>query len=261
VNSEKPSSTIYYLLFTIHYSLFTLMVSFRREKRKRRMQENRVSEEAQADAASAPSSNDEIRVTDRRRFNIDSEPGDDVGGESASDEAPRLKPTYVEELEARTLEAERKVADVQARFEQLRASLQRETDETRQRLNRAADDRARREKAEFVAAVLPVADNLQRAIEAAEQGGGLESLLDGVRGTLSNFESALAAVGVEPIASVGAQFDPELHEAVDTVEVESERDGTVMAEYSRGYKIGDRLLRPARVQVGRAQGEAKRVAE
>jgi molecular chaperone GrpE len=225
------------------------------------MQDRKVSEEARGADASAPSSNDEIRVTDRRRFSLDNETGNEAMGESVSDEAPRLKPSYVEQLEARTLEAERKVADVQARFEQLRSSLQRETDETRQRLNRAADDRARREKAEFIAALLPVADNLQRAIDAAEQGGSFESLVNGVRGTLSNFESALAAAGMEPIASVGAQFDPELHEAVDTVKVEPERDGIVTAEYSRGYKMGDRLLRPARVQVGRARANEEMVTQ
>jgi molecular chaperone GrpE len=236
------------------------MVTFRREKRKRRMPESKVSEEARA--SEPVPANDEIRVTDRRRFSPDRETSEaEAAGEGAANDAPRLKPTYVEQLEARTLEAEQKVADVQARFEQLRSQLQRETDETRARLNRAADERARREKAEFLAALLPVGDNLGRAIEAAEQGGGLESLLNGVRGTLANFESAIAALGVEPITSVGAQFDPELHEAVDTVAVEPERDGLVTAEYSRGYKMEDRLLRPARVQVGRAQGEAKKAGE
>ncbi|HUQ33584.1 MAG TPA: nucleotide exchange factor GrpE [Pyrinomonadaceae bacterium] len=218
-----------------------------------------MSEEARG--AESAQTGDEIRVTDRRRFNADGASVDETSSESAPDEASGRKPTYVEQLEARTLEAERKVTDVQARFEQLRAALQRETDETRARLNRAADERARREKAEFVNALLPVKDNLQRAIEAAEQGGGLESLLDGVRGTASNFESALVAMGVEPIAVVGAQFDPELHEAVDTIPVEPERDGTVTAEYSRGYRMNDRLLRPARVQVGRAEGEAKTATE
>ncbi len=224
------------------------------------MRESKVSEEARADE-SASAANDEIRVTDRRRFNLDGGSSDEAASEGASAEVPRSKPTYVEQLEARTLEAEQKVADVQSRFEQLRDQLQRETDETRARLNRAADERARREKAELIGALLPFADNLGRAIEAAEQGGGLEALLNGVRGTLSNFESALAAAGVEPVASVGARFDPELHEAVDTVPVEPERDGEVTAEYSRGYKMGERLLRPARVQVGRAQGEAKKAAE
>jgi len=231
------------------------MVSFRREKKKRRMEENEVSDEARAEAT-APTPNEEIRVTDRRRINLDAEEG--AAGEEA---APSLKPSYVEQLEERTRAAEQQVSDVQSRFEQLRAQLQRETDETRRRLNRAADERARREKGEFVATLLPVADNLQRAIAASEQGGSVEALLDGVRGTLSSFESALAAAGLEPVASVGEQFDPELHEAVDTVPVEPERDGVVTAEYSRGYKLGDRLLRPARVQVGRAQGEAKTAAE
>jgi molecular chaperone GrpE len=167
-----------------------------------------------------------------------------------------LKPTYVEELEARTRAAEQKALDVQARFEQVRAQLQRETDETRQRLNRAADERAGRAQAEFISSLLPVLDNLQRAVDAAEQGGTMESLLDGLRGTITGFEQALVAAGAEPFNAIGEQFDPELHEAVDTVEVEPERDHTVTAEYSRGYRLGRQLLRPARVQVGRASNTA-----
>lgn len=226
---------------------------------KRRMRGRELFERERAQEESAPTANEEIRVTDRRRISLDE--ADETMRERVRIEEPNLKPKYVEELEARTREAEQKVADVQSRFEQLRAALQRETDETRQRLNRAADDRARREKAEFVAALLPLADNLQRAVDAAEHGGSFESLMNGLHGTLSNFEKALLAAGVEPVASVGASFDPELHEAVDTIEVEPERDGTVTAEYSRGYRMGERLLRPARVQVGRARGEAKSVAE
>lgn len=232
---------------------------FRREKKKDRM-ENRVSEEARRDDASA-SAAEEIRVTDRRRINIDGEPNADADEPTASEKAAPQRPREVEELKERARAAEQKLVEVQSRFEQLRSQLQRETDETRQRLNRTADERVRRERADFIAALLPVADNLQRAIQAAEKGGSLEALLNGVRGTLSSFGGALQGAGVEPIESVGVQFDPELHEAVDTVEVEPEEDGIVTAEYSRGYKIGDRLLRPARVQVGRAQEESKKAAE
>jgi molecular chaperone GrpE len=226
------------------------MVFFRREKKKSRMQEKRVPAETTGESTPATSTESEIRVTDRRRINMDGEA--ERTGERAGEEPLSLKPKYVEELEARTREAEQKAQDVQARFEQLRAALQRETDETRQRLNRSADERARREKAEFISGLLPVADNLQRAIEASAAGSSLEAVLDGVRGTLNSFESVLLSAGVEPIESIGQPFDPERHEAVDTIEVEPERDGTVMAEYSRGYKMGDRLLRPARVQVGRS---------
>ncbi len=227
------------------------------------MKDKGLADEASADAA-VPSTADEFRVTDRRRVNVNQDRSEAAGafaGESVSHEGPSLKPSYVEQLEERTRAAEQKLIEVQSRFEQLRAHLQRETDETRQRLNRAADERARRDKAEFIISLLPVADNLQRAIEAAHSNSSFESLLEGVRGTSNNFESALAAADVEPVPAVGQPFDPELHEAVDAVEVEEERDGTVTAEYSRGFKMGERLLRPARVQVGRARGQMKSVAE
>lgn len=225
------------------------------------MQEKRASGEAQANAPEA-SPAEEIRVTDRRRIKLEGEGGESgVTGEDASTEAPRSKPTYVEQLESRAEAAEQKLIEVQARFQQLRAELQRETDETRQRLNRAADERARREKADFIAALLPVADNLQRAIETGAAGESLEALLEGVRGTANGFERALLAAGVEPVPAVGMPFNPELHEAVDVADVEPERDGLVTAEYSRGYKLGERLLRPARVQVGRARAGAKKATE
>jgi molecular chaperone GrpE len=197
----------------------------------------------------------EIRVTDRRRIQLDDDAETD--GDVRA-EAPSLKPSYVEELEARTKAAEQKVQEVQSRFEQLRKQLQSETDETRQRLNRAADERAQREKANFITGLLPVIDNLQRATEATETGSSPEVIAEGIRQTAASFENALAAAGVEPIDAVGQQFNPELHDAVETVEVEPEDEGKVVADYARGYKIGDRLLRPARVKVGRYTAKANK---
>ena len=200
----------------------------------------------------------EIRVTDRRRILVQDDEGSDHNAEI---EAPSLKPSYVEELEARTKAAEQKTLEVQSRFDQLRKQLQSETDETRQRLNRAADERAQREKAHFIAAMLPVLDNLQRATAAAETGSSSEVIAEGIRQTASSFENALAAAGVEPIDAAGEMFDPELHEAVETVEVVPEDEGKVIAQHTRGYKIGDRLLRPARVKVGRYSDKAIRAIE
>lgn len=199
----------------------------------------------------------EIRVTDRRRIQLD----DDDPDRHTEVEAPNLKPSYVEELEARTKAAEQKSLEVQSRFDQLRKKLQSETDETRQRLNRAADERAQREKADFIAGLLPVLDNLQRATEAAETGGSAEVIAEGIRRTASSFENALAAAGVEPIDAVGEMFDPELHEAVETVAVAPEDEGKVIAQHTRGYRIGDRLLRPARVKVGRYSEKAHEAVE
>ena len=62
----------------------------------------------------------------------------------------------------------------------------------------------------------------------------------------------LPDVGVEAVPSLGSTFDPEIHEAVDMAPADAENDGKITAEYARGYKFGDKLLRPARVQVGKA---------
>jgi molecular chaperone GrpE len=197
----------------------------------------------------------ELRVTDRRRVYLDDEGAEHVNTEA---EQPSLKPSYVEELELRTRAAENKVQEVQARFDQLRQQLQRETDETRQRLNRSADERAAGEKARFIAALLPAMDNLERAIDAASGEAPREALLEGIRSIANSFQSALTSAGVEPIAAVGEEFNPEFHEAVDTEETDHEMDGRVIEEYSRGFRMGDRLLRPARVKVGRAPETQKK---
>src|SRR5688572_19940817 len=153
----------------------------------------------------------EVRVTDRRRVYLDQE---DVKSSDVEIEQPNLKPSYVEELEARTQAAERQVQEVQSRFDQLRQQLQRETDETRQRLNRAADERASTEKARFIASLLPVMDDLNRAIQAANEGATRDAILEGIHGIATSFENALASAGVEPLQSVEEEFNPELHEAV-----------------------------------------------
>jgi molecular chaperone GrpE len=198
----------------------------------------------------------ELRVTDRRRVYLDQEGGERINEEI---EQPSLKPSYVEELEARTKAAERQVQEVQARFDQLRQQLQRETDETRQRLNRSADERATAEKAKFISTLLPMIDDLNRAIDAGSEDAPREAILEGIRRIATGFQAALTSAGVEPIDAVGEEFNPELHEAVDTGETSSEMDGKVIAEYSRGFRMGDRLLRPARVKVGHAPAQAKSV--
>ena len=198
----------------------------------------------------------ELRVTDRRRVYLDDEGAERVNTES---EQPSLKPKYVEELEARTKAAEGQVQEVQSRFDQLRQQLQRETDETRQRLNRSAEERALNERARFIATLLPVMDDLKRAIDAAvSENSPREAILEGIRGIAASFQSALTNAGVETIVSVGEEFNPELHEAVDTEVTAGEMDGKVIEEYSRGFRMGERLLRPARVKVGRADQQLRR---
>jgi molecular chaperone GrpE len=148
--------------------------------------------------------------------------------------------------------AEAKLVGVQAKFEEIKTQMERETQEMRSRMQKTLEDRAKQGQFSFLTALLPVLDNLNRAIAASETDASFEHLLDGVKGTARSFEQALMSVGVEQIPSTGGDFNPELHEAVDMIPVEPENDGRITAEYSRGYRFGDRLLRPARVQVGKA---------
>lgn len=190
-------------------------------------------------------------------FADDCQPGD-KGAKNKSDDA-KIKSPEVVRLEnelrderARREAAEAKLVGVQAKFDEVKAQMERETQEMRQRLMKTLEDRAKQGQFNFLTTLLPVLDNLNLAIDHAERDASFENLIGGVKGTARSFEQALTNVGVEAVPATGADFNPELHEAVDMVEADAGDDGKITAEYSRGYKFGDKLLRPARVQVGKA---------
>jgi molecular chaperone GrpE len=197
---------------------------------------------------------EELKVEDKRRFNTE---GERVTVE-VEEEVKPAKPAEVVRLEAelktereRREAAETKLVGVQAKFDEAKTNLEKETQEMRQRLMKTLEDRAKQSQGNFIMTLLPVLDNLNLAIGHAESDSSLENLIVGVKGTARSFENALREVGVEAVASVGVDFNPELHEAIDMVEADAEQDGKITAEYSKGYKFGDRLLRPAKVQVGK----------
>jgi molecular chaperone GrpE len=203
-----------------------------------------------------------VPVFDKRRFNAAGE-RNNTGGDNESPQPPDTRSTREIELDTRLNNeirrreaAETKLVGVQAKFEEVKSQMERETQEMRERMRKALEDRAKQGQSNFLTSLLPVLDNLNLAIAASESDASFEHLRDGVKGTARSFEQALAAVGVEPISTVDAAFDPEIHEAVEMVPVDPGMDGRITAEYSRGYKFGDRLLRPARVQVGRAAAQS-----
>jgi molecular chaperone GrpE len=159
----------------------------------------------------------------------------------------------LKEETARREAAEAKLVGVQAKFEEIKTQMERDTQEMRARMQKTLEDRAKQGQFSFLTTLLPVLDNLNLAIAASEKDSSFEHLLSGVKGTARSFEQALMSVGVEAVPSIGAEFKPEIHEAIDMKEVSNEQeDGRITAEYSRGYRFGERLLRPARVQVGKA---------
>ncbi|MDQ3181451.1 MAG: nucleotide exchange factor GrpE [Acidobacteriota bacterium] len=180
---------------------------------------------------------------------------DEKTGKSKPAEIINLE-KQLNEARARYEAAETKLVDVQKRFDQAKNNLEKETAEMRQRLLKTLEDRAKQGQFNFLTTLLPVLDNLNLAITASEQDSSFEHLLSGVKGTARSFEQALMSVGVEPIQAIGADFNPELHEAVDMVAAEPENDDKITAEYARGYKFGEKLLRPAKVQVGKAMAQS-----
>lgn len=188
-----------------------------------------------------------------------------MNAEETDEPKPTVKSQRETELENRLREetarreaAEAKLVGVQAKFQDVKTEMERETQEMRERMRKTLEDRAKQGQFSFLITLLPVLDNLNLAIDHAEKDSSLEHLLGGVKGTARSFEQALLSVGVEPVKSIGEEFNPEFHEAVDMIAVEPENDGRITAEYSRGYRFGDRLLRPARVQVGKAMAQTAR---
>lgn len=99
--------------------------------------------------------------------------------------------------------------------------------------------------------LLPVVDDFERALEAIDKGGDIESLKEGVGLIYNKFVNYLKQQNVEPIESTGEMFDTDVHEAVTTFSVEDEtKKGRVIDTVLKGYKINDKVLRHAKVVVG-----------
>jgi molecular chaperone GrpE len=124
-----------------------------------------------------------------------------------------------------------------------------ESENMRKRLQRLCEDRIWQEKQRLLGQFLQVADQLEQALKYASAD---DPLAAGLRMTDRELQTILAQEGVQPIESLGETFDPERHEAVETVEDQTRMPNEVTREYRRGYMLGDRLLRPARVEVNRA---------
>jgi molecular chaperone GrpE len=179
-----------------------------------------------------------------------SDPGNvDPGPDKAASQAPdgENKP----ELDVEALRV--KLADAQSEVLKVRDQLLRtaaDFDNFRKRTRKDVEDAQRKGLERALLEVLPVADNLERAVQAAQQSGDLNSVVEGVTMVLRFFEDAMSRLGVERVKSLGQGFDPGLHEAVQHIESDQPA-GTVVSEMTPGYRLSGKLLRPAMVAVAR----------
>lgn len=137
-----------------------------------------------------------------------------------------------------------------------------EMDNFKKRTAREREESVRYANETLVKDLLPVIDNLERAIGHASSGGNGKLLVEGVDMVLKGFLDTLAKHGVQPVAAVGLAFDPAQHEALAQVESAEHPPNTVVEAHQRGYLMRDRLLRPALVTVSKASiSQEKKNAE
>jgi|SRR5262245_45777344 len=183
-----------------------------------------------------------VKVVDRRWWAR----GEDAPGAAATS----LKPTYVEELEQKVADAEKRAQEYLGKYRE----ASHEFEDARARMRKELAKDAERSRRDVLVSLIEVVDNLDRAIDAAKTGGrdAGDRLLQGVEMVRQQFLAKLEGFGVRRIESVGAMFDPLLHEAVTTVPGDAASDGRVAGVIAHGYRIGDEVLRPAMVAVSKA---------
>jgi molecular chaperone GrpE len=160
--------------------------------------------------------------------------------------------------------ADSAVSAVTAERDQLRDQLLRtaaDFDNFRKRTRKEIEDARTRGREDAVKDVLPVFDNLERAVSAAASAQTIESVVEGVKMVLKLFEDTSERMGLTRVKAVGERFDPSVHEAIQQQETDAQPPGTILTEIVPGYMIGQRLLRAAMVVVARKPSAKANEAE
>lgn len=173
------------------------------------------------------------------------EAGSEEAGEQAVSAEDMGSPTPDE---ARVLrEKARERDELFERLQRVTANFQnaqkRQKQESETRIQYALQD--------FARALLTVVDSFERAIASAERSRDFERLYEGIQLVEKQLQNVLADHGIRPIEAAGQKFDPDIHEAMSVVETEELPESTVVTEFERGYRLNDRLVRPARVMVAK----------
>jgi molecular chaperone GrpE len=183
----------------------------------------------------------DMKVTDRRWWARGE-------GEPAPSEEPRLKPTLIEELEARIAEKDRDIQELVSKYR----GASDEFDQARARLRKEIQKDVERSRRSVIVSFLEVLDNLDRALEVGTN--KTDALVQGVALVRQQFLATLEGLGVTRVDPLGHRFDPLQHEAVSTVPAASpEQDDIVIGVVRPGYLMGEDVLRAAQVAVARLQ--------
>jgi molecular chaperone GrpE len=182
----------------------------------------------------------DLKVTDRRWWAR----GEETPAADAN-EAPRLKPTYIEELEERLAAKDAELQQILAKYR----SAAEEFDQARVRLRKEITKDVERSRRAVLVSFLDVLDNIDRALASAADRPD-DPLVKGVSLVAQQFLSVLEGLGVTRVDPLGTMFDPTVHEAVSTTPAPpGVPSGQVVGVVRPGYVMGDEVLRPAMVAV------------
>jgi len=166
------------------------------------------------------------------------------GGEFVGEEPKKSEASEEENLRAQVAELKDKLLRNQA-----------EWDNSRKRIEREKSDAVRYAAEGLLERLLPVLDNFEMGMQAAKTATDAKSIALGFEMVLAQFQQVLREAGVEPVDAVGQSFDPHRHEALGHQDSTEHPEGQVISQTRKGYKLKDRLLRPASVFVARRPEE------
>ncbi len=184
-----------------------------------------------------------FRIVEKRSWMKEASGG--TASDASGDEEVVRYPTYVEQLQA-------ELAAKGRRVEAYLEKMKQENERYKERLSRGWEQRWQQEKIKLLTEILSIADNLEQAIVSAEAKASVDSLLEGIKLVHNLLQRLLAQQGIEHIETVAREFDPKTQEAVQVVTVNDPcQNNIVITEIVKGYKLNERVIRPAKVRVGK----------
>ncbi len=184
-----------------------------------------------------------------RKARLEAESAEIAAAEATEPASDEGDPAPAKAILQETPDANRELEERRQECEQLKDQLLRvraDFDNYRKRALRDMDQLRKSASLALIRALLPALDNLERALSHADAG---DKLAEGVRMVHKQFSDILAGEGLAPIPALNEIFDPNVHDALATMSSSSIEAGRVMEEYERGYRLGDQVVRPARVIV------------
>lgn len=171
--------------------------------------------------------------------------------EEQASEALGERISYIRELEIRL----KKSQDTLTQYISAYKDLEKDKEEFMARLQREKKKDLEVLRGKIVEDLLVLMDNLDRSVMGAESSRNFDALSEGIRMVQNQFVEKLNKMGAVAVPTVGHAFDPNIHEALGVMPTPDESlDGQVVLEFTRGFMMGDRIIRPARVQVGKYSG-------